>query len=870
MRLGRAICGTALFLGTLLAHGQDDHPPAPAATPDFVRDVQPILVQHCVKCHGPAKQKGRLRLDTRAHALRGGVSGKAILPNLGAESRLIKILADPNPDERMPQDAEPLPATLIATLRIWIDQGAVWPDSAAGPDPAPERHWAYEKPLRRDPPAVQNSAWVRNPVDRFIAAEHETRGLRPRPEAPKPLLLRRLYLDLVGLPPTPEEREAFLSDPDPQAYEKLVDRLLADPRYGERWGRHWMDVWRYSDWAGFADQIRESQRHLWRWRDWIVESLNADKGYDRMIQEMLAGDELAPDDPEVLRATGFLARNWNKFNRNAWLQNTVEHTSKAFLGTTLNCARCHSHMFDPISHEEYYRYRAFFEPYNVRTDRIPGQTDIEKDGLSRIFDADPKAATWLFVRGEESRPDKTRPIAPGVPAALGGIPIAIKPVALPPAAVAPDQRDFVRRDLLEAGAKALEKARAGVSASLNAVQTQEQALASGADAAKARPLLQAALEELPVALLAVPIAEARQAALAAVLEAERREEAGDRTSEAYTKTARAAQAAQRTLAVLEAQQAVFLARRTLTRTPTDAAVKNKLADSERALTKAEAEAALPPGADYVRRSLPSYPPASTGRRLALARWIASTENPLTARVAINQLWMRHFGKPLVPTVFEFGKHGRAPTHPALLDWLATEFMREGWSMKTMHRLLVTSSTYRMASSFDPACAALDKDNQYWWRMNSRRMEAELVRDSILQAAGVLDPARGGPDLDPNQGLTSFRRSLYFRHAAEKQVEFLTIFDAANVTECYERTESVVPQQALALANSALSFDMAHRVAFSLKAETDFIGRAFERILGRAPTAAEREECQGSFHDTDRSRESLVHVLFNHHDFVTIR
>ncbi|HEV3028023.1 MAG TPA: DUF1549 domain-containing protein, partial [Planctomycetota bacterium] len=484
MSLRRTISWAALFLGALLAHGQDEHPPAPAGGPapklDFVRDVQPILIKHCVKCHGAAKQKGRLRLDTRAHAFRGGVSGKAILPNLGAESRLIKLLVDLNADERMPQDADPLPESLIATLRTWIDQGAAWPDWAAGPEIAAEKHWAYEKPVRRALPAVRNGAWVRNPIDHFIAADHEARGLRPRPEAPKPLLLRRLYLDLVGIPPTPLEREAFLSDPDPQAYERLVDRLLADPRYGERWGRHWMDVWRYSDWAGFADQIRESQRHLWRWRDWIIESLNEDKGYDRMIQEMLAGDELAPEDPQVLRATGFLARNWNRFNRNAWLQNTVEHTAKAFLGTTLNCARCHSHMFDPISHEEYYRYRAFFEPYNVRTDRIPGQTDVEKDGLSRVFDADPKAATWLFLRGEESRPDKTRALAPGVPAALGGIPIAIEAVALPPAALAPDKREFVRRDLLETAVKEIEKARVNVDASLRAVEKQEQALASGA------------------------------------------------------------------------------------------------------------------------------------------------------------------------------------------------------------------------------------------------------------------------------------------------------------------------------------------------------------------------------------------------------
>src|SRR5262249_40881153 len=222
----------------------------------------------------------------------------------------------------------------------------------------------FETVERPGLPKGKNSAWVRNPVDAFIAAEHEERGLKPRPEAPRHVLLRRVYLDLIGLPPTREEVQAFLSDTSADALEKVVDKLLASPRYGERWGRHWMDVWRYSDWAGYGNEVRESQRNIWHWRDWIVESLNQDKGYDRMILEMLAGDELAPDDPKTLRATGFLVRNWYLFNRNVWLENAIEHTSKAFLGVTMNCARCHDHFFDPITQKEYYEFRAFFEPHN--------------------------------------------------------------------------------------------------------------------------------------------------------------------------------------------------------------------------------------------------------------------------------------------------------------------------------------------------------------------------------------------------------------------------------------------------------------------------------------------------------------------------
>jgi hypothetical protein len=873
----------------------------PSPPIDFIRDIQPILKEHCVACHGEQKQKGRLRLDSKTLALNGGISGKSILPGNGKESRLITILLEPNADDRMPQKADPLPKAKIDLLRLWIDQGATWPDAASAPGAVLEMHWSHVKPVRAPLPAVRNSWWGRNPIDAFVAAGLEQHGLKPRPEAPRSLLLRRVYLDLIGLPPTREEIEAFAADSSPDAYETVVDRLLADPRHGERWGRHWMDVWRYSDWAGFNEEIRDSMRHIWRWRDWIVESVNADKPYTRMIVEMLAGDEIAPDDPDTLRATGFLARNWQKFSRDAWLQNVVEHTAKAFIGTTMNCARCHGHFFDPITHQEYYQFRAFFEPYNVRTDAVPGQSDVLLDGLPRAYDGDPAAPTYLYVRGNEKQPDKTRALPPAVPKALGGRPISIEPVRLPRAAIAPEKRDFVLRDLIAASAKDVEKARAKIESTLQSIASHEKSLAAAEDA-KVRAALQSALEELPLAVATVPLAEAKHEALVAGIEAETLEDAGDKSSEAFVKSATAAQSAQRRLALCEAKKALLLAQRGVAKARTDEKAKKALADADKAVAAAEAAAKLPATTDFSRRKLPTYPVESSGRRLALARWIADTEHPLTARVAMNQLWMRHFGKPIVPTVFEFGKHGRAPSHPELLDWLAVEFMSQGWSFKKMHRLIVTSSAYRMDSMPDAASLKVDPENKWVWRMNPRRMEAECVRDSILYLSGALDLTRGGPDLDHVQGLEVPRRSLYFRHAAEKQMGFLVLFDGASVTECYERTESVVPQQALAMANSTMALERSRAMAAALAKEApeaeDFVATAFERILSRPPTEAERKECTAflksqkallsdaaklapfgggvpvklgpSPDPSQRAREDLLLVLFNHNDFVMIR
>jgi hypothetical protein len=751
--------------------------------------------------------------------------------------------------------------------------------------------WSPFDTVRRPAiPAVKNMAWVCNPIDAFIAKEHEERGLKPRPGASKTVLLRRVYLDLTGLPPTPGELHAYLADDSSNAYEKVLDRLLDSPRYGERWGRHWMDVWRYSDWAGWTDggQIRDSQPHIWRWRDWIVESLNADKGYDRMVLEMLAGDELAPNDESVLRATGYLVRNYKMLSREKWMQDTVEHTAMAFLGVTLGCARCHDHMYDPILQKEYYQVRAIFEPHQVRLDRRPAQPDTKKDGLPRAYDADPGVPTFLFIRGDDRNPDKSKPLPPGVPEALGGRFPGIEPVSLPLTAHAPDKRDFVIDETLAAAAAEVSRTHQALAGArqrgIGIVGPPNAWLAISRFVANAQ-----ALDELGVAEIDAPLAEVRQKAIAAAIAAERLEDEGKKDSDAWKSAATIAATAQRQQAVLEARRNLLVARQGV-RAGKAETIK-KVADAEKALAHTEANAKQQAGTNYTKRPIPNYPASSSGRRLAFARWLTDRSNPLTARVAMNHIWMRHFGQAIVPSVTDFGRNGRPPSHPALLDWLAAEFMERGWSMKQMHRLIVTSNTYRMASTPDEANLAIDRDNIYLWRMNSHRLEAEVVRDCIFYVGGKLDLTMGGPDIPHQKGLTIPRRSIYFQHAQEKQMEFLKIFDEAAVTECYRRKESVVPQQALALNNSELVLTQARLLARALSEQVGsdpaaFATAAFERVLSRPPMAEEQAECvaflqqrtrqytNGNEKSNDdaaaRARESLMHVLLNHSDFVTMR
>jgi hypothetical protein len=796
-----------------------------------------IIETRCAGCHSPANKQSGLDLTTRDMALRGGDRGPAIVPNKSQESFLFQVISH-TAKPAMPKFGAKLSDAEIQTVAQWIDEGAPWSNITKAAVP---KHWAYQKPIKQTPPPGPV-----NPIDALIAAKHQQLKLTPVGPADPHTLIRRAYLDLLGVPPTSAETALFLKD---QNFPAAIDRLLADRRYGERWGRHWMDIWRYSDWYGYNAEIRNSQKHIWRWRDWIVESLNNDKPYDRMIVEMLAGDEVAPADPDTVRATGFLARNYSKFDRDGWMQDAVDHTALAFLGTTVKCARCHDHKYDPISQEEYYRFRAFFEPYDVRTDRVPGEVDTGKDGLARIYDGMADKPTYLYIRGNLQNPDKT-PLTPGIPANLGAPPLAkIEPVTLPLPAYYPDHRAAVHQDLL--------------------AQAQAATEGSGPEPTS---------QNTHLAKLSLEAAQAELPALQARIAAENAKY-GDPPDPKYEDLAATARELERKAGILRGREAVARAQielETAINTPdpkTKKADEKKIAEAQKKLAQATTALTLPAtGYTPIGKE---YPQRSTGRRTALANWIASKDNPLTARVAVNHIWARHFGQPLVSTVFDFGRNGKAPTNPQLLDYLAAEFMDHGWSMKKLHKLILTSAAYQRQSTAGAQPhpnQKIDPENIALWRMNPRRLEAEAVRDSILAVAGDLDLARGGPNLDPAKGFTSTRRSLYFTHNPDSQMEFLKTFDNPNPTECYLRNESVVPQQALALANSELSLNQAKRLAPKLTNE-DFIGQAFETILSRPPTAEERHLANKFLDATanqTQARADFVHALFNHHDFVTIR
>jgi hypothetical protein len=409
---------------------------------DYLRQIKPVLAKRCYACHGALKQKSGLRLDTAALAIKGSENGPVIVPGDAAASVVIQRVTAQNESERMPPIGEPLEPVQIAALRAWITAKAIAPADEQ-PESDPRDHWAFRPIVRPEVPTVANAKWVRNPIDAFIARQHEQFGLTPQVEAQREILMRRLSLDLIGLPPNEEDLARLNAADAGDWYEPFVERLLADPRYGERWARHWMDIWRYSDWWGLGDQLRNSQYHIWHWRDWIIESLNANTPYDEMVRLMLAADELHPVDQSKLRATGFLARNYFVFNRNHWMDETVEHVCKAFLGLTMNCAKCHDHKYDPIAQVDFYRMRAIFEPYHVRLDVVPNELDLARDGIPRVFDGLPDVPTYVFERGQEALPDKSAVIAAGMPELLAGGNFAVHRVSLPKEACQPDRQPWV-------------------------------------------------------------------------------------------------------------------------------------------------------------------------------------------------------------------------------------------------------------------------------------------------------------------------------------------------------------------------------------------------------------------------------------------
>lgn len=807
-------------------------------------------------------------------------------------------------------------------------------------------HWAFRPPVIRSPETNDREISPDDPlgtetlpsrfatsIDAFIETRRSELKLTGQPPAQKPIWLRRVYLDLIGLPPTLEEIHAFEMDDTPSARQKVIERLLASPYYGERWGRHFMDIWRYSDWWGLGAQLRYSQKHIWRWRDWIVESLNADRGYDQMVMEQLAGDELAPTDTDTLRATGFLARNYYLFNRTTWLEDVVEHTGKAFLGLTLNCAKCHDHKYDPISQTDYYAWRAIFEPYHVRLDELPGETDFDKNGLPRVYDLHLEKSTYVHLKGDSKNPDLSRVIEPSVPTVFAFSSLDIQPVTLPPSAHHPTLQPWVLPNHLKAAETRISTLRKNVDKARRKRDETELApelrpesnnrsevVTVGADASsrveadanKAAndsetlpPLspLERARSELAAAKSALAAAELRPAMVRAVFNADAARFASTMRGVDLNTLATSAAAAETNFKLAEAEAALAKARLDLliADSKKKEAAEKKLKTVADALEKVR-EKAVSPGTNYTslrasRKALEGpdeteanrikpHPRTSTGRRLALARWIVDRQNPLTARVLVNHVWTRHFGQPLVSKLTDFGLRSPPPLHQNLLDWLAVDFMDNGWSLKRLHRQIVLSDTYAMSSS---ANGTRDPENLYYQRMNTQRLDAHSIRDSLLYLAGMLDLKLGGPTVDPKKDDTAMRRSLYFTQSPEDLHKFLETFDNANTKECYRRAESILPQQALALANSKLASVASAKLAewlmqsASPASDDNFIRTAFETILVVKPTSAEYEVCvEGLERLTEaarvnkapepetRARKAFVHALLNHNDFITIR
>ncbi len=1036
--------GMAVFAWIALAS-------VPAAAVDYEKDIKPLLKERCYTCHGALKQKAGLRLDTVVAMKTGGDNGSILTAE---HTLLLERVTTTDKDERMPPEGEGslLTPEQVAKLKAWLAAGATGPVSEV-PEPDPRAHWAYQ------PPKSSGKS-----MDALLAARLAAKKLKPQPEAAPEMWLRRVYLDLIGLPPSTEEIAAFLKDTSMPARQRVVDHLLGTPQYGERWARHFMDIWRYCDWYGLGAQLRHSQKHIWHWRDWIVESLNTDKGYDQMIVQMLAADELAPEDRDNLRATGFLARSYYLFNRTTWLDETIEHTCRAFLGLTMQCVKCHAHKYDPIEQTDYYRMRAIFEPLHVRLDPWKGETDFEKNGLPRVYDLHLDTPTYRHVRGDEKNEDKSKPMTAGVPQVLEFASFQPASVKLPPASARPALLPFVLDDHLRAAdseitaaQKALDQARqtfakspqpaakpvttpkvlisddftsakpqqweilkgdwkhsstgvrqhetgaerrslrlkpappADFEASLSFtirggqkwksigiafdcvdgddVMVYMSAVSGGSkiqvalanDGKSTYPatgalahtisqdvrytlelrvrgqLINACINGEPVLAYRLP-QQRREGSLALTAfdadvefhsfrlaelatDAVLREPAADKSVPLADAKAGVA-LAEKQLAAAKAKpamiRAVFAADKAkqdkaLAQAAASAEANHKLAQAEVDLVKAEADPkakdadkkikaarealekakkkAAAPGETYT--SLPAslkaqegpeestnatvqtYPDTSTGRRLAFAKWIADKRNPLTARVLVNQVWMRHFGAPLVANMDDFGRRSLAPLHQDILDILTIDFMNNGWSLKHLHRAMVLSELYRRSSSnaqADAATVTADPDNANYWRMNPRRMESQVVRDSLLRLAGKLDLTLGGPSLDPASSETSPRRSLYFVQNADTEHRFLAVFDNSNVLECYRRNESVVPQQALALTNSKLSRECADALAAKLgKLDAEpFVTQSFLAVLGRPPTETERLASLEGFAALKQNRSLFLQALLNHNDFVTLR
>ncbi|HXX92159.1 MAG TPA: PSD1 and planctomycete cytochrome C domain-containing protein, partial [Planctomycetota bacterium] len=765
-----------------------------------------ILESKCAECHNRTRFEGGLDLTTQAALLKGGETGPAI-QNASPEKSLLYQLATHRKKPAMPHKRDKLSPEELLVLADWIRAGSPYERELKPPvsvrkafavTEADRKHWAFQPIARPEPPAGPAA----HPIDRFIQARLRDSGIPSAPQAPRETLLRRVTLDLLGLPPTPAETEAFANDRSADAWEKVIDRLLGSPHYGERWGRHWLDLARFAETDGFEhDAVRP---HSWRYRDYVIRSLNADKPFDRFVREQIAGDELWPSDSEALVATGFNLLGADMVDSSDQVQrrlNTLSDmtdvTASVFLGLTLGCARCHDHKFEPLSQKDYYRLMAFFTPAAFRRE-TPVPTVAERAACEAEMKAYAQTPA-LKELGEIEAPVRQKLRDRKLEKLNDEMRAAVR--------TPPDQRTVEQANLALETEPHLE------------ITEKELELAIPADQKARRKALQEEVRRLP---------KPPQLPMAMTL--------------AQGKPAK-----------------TFVLGRGEYSMPGDE---------------------VAPGFPEVLGAAPSGP-----ERTALADWISSPVNPLTARVMANRIWQHHFGRGLVPSPSEFGPRGQAPTHPELLDWLASEFVRTGWSLKSMHRLILTSETYRQSSVWAPSTRQ-DPENRLYGRMNRLRLEGEVIRDSLLAISGRLNPEMFGPGVFPpvpadvlkgSRGWTvsanprdHVRRSIYIFARRNLRFPFLEVFDAPDSNlSCPERGRSTTAPQSLTLLNAEDVVEAARATAARLNLEAKTpearVDRAYRLVLGRPPSAAEAALSRDFL-----ARSSLVEfcrALFNLNAFV---
>lgn len=907
-----------------------------ATTVEYERDIRPLLHNRCIQCHGPVKQQSGLRLDNRASAMKGGLGGAVIVPGKSGESELIRRITSNDKAEMMPPMGERLSSREIALLKAWIDAGANWPETEKVIVEArrADKSWWSLQPLKKAGPPVTKGippAWAESPIDRFIYAGLAARNLQPNAPADRRALIRRVTYDVTGLPPTPEEVEAFVNDRSTNGYEKLVDRLLASPHYGEQWGRHWLDVARFGESKGFEQN--HLINNLWPYRDYVIRSFNEDKPFNRFIVEQLAGDVIGRGDPAVEIGTAFLVSgpydsvgNQDEIQQKIIRANTLDDlitvTSNAFLGLTVNCARCHNHKFDPIPTEDYYRMRAAFEGV------IHGERVLASD-------ADKQRQAGMTAPLEKLRADLTLE--------LKALETAIAARAKEKGAQVPEYplpkitRHFNEHRFRPVTARFLkfkmlahsDNPRSGVNARIDEfeVWTKERNVALAGNGGKATGATTRKAEDVAgLNAYGVDLVNdgkfgerwfvAAPAELTVEFERSERIErivfSQDRTAAPDTigtgigpfvteyqilvsPDGRTWQAVADSTARPPYNEAHLIERFAPEVTTADEARKMKALNTELARINRDLKA-IPPlplawagrfeqprestyvhkGGDPLRRgvevlpsslavldgalkpfTLPAGAPESD-RRLALAKWIAGDENPLTARVIANRIWQHHFGTGLVETPSDFGYLGGRPSHPDLLDWLALRLQAHGWRMKPLHREILLSQTYRQSAAYRQEAAGEDSGARLLWRFPPRRLAAEEIRDTLLSVAGKLNQQMGGPGfrlyryLEDNvatyipldrHGPESYRRAVYHQNARSSLIDGLTDFDLPdNAGAAPSRISTTSPLQALTLLNHTFTLDMADALSERLKKEvpdeTARVHRAFALAFQRPPTDEE--------------------------------